>query len=99
MRELNAWLGNVEEAQNEVNSALEAIHEVKGENERQKLMTIELDSHRTASALNKTLLSDLDQTVKQLNRQSIRAEEKLQHLRKQTTTRSRNYSIVLLNDA
>jgi kinetochore protein Nuf2 len=87
VRELSAWLNNVEEAQIEVNSALEAVHEVKGEAERQRVMTIELDAHRSASSANKTMLSELDQTAQQLSRQSVRAEEKLSHLRKQITSR------------
>jgi kinetochore protein Nuf2 len=59
VRELSAWLNNVEECQIEVTGALEAVHEVKGEME----------------------------TVHQLNRQGSRAEEKLTHLRKQTSSR------------
>ena len=77
----------MEEAQIEVNFALEAIHEVKGESERQKAMTSELDAQRVAATSNKTILSDLEQTVHQLSRQSVRAEEKLHHLRKQITSR------------
>ena len=84
---MSAWLNNVEEAQIEVNGALEAVHEVKGEAERQKVMTSELDAQRVAATSNKTMLSELEQTVHQLGRQSVRAEEKLHHLRKQITSR------------
>ena len=87
MRELSAWLNNVEEAQVEVNCALEAVHEVKGESERQRAMMSELDIMRTAATGNKTMLTELEQTVYQTSRQSVRAEEKLHHLRKQITSR------------
>ena len=87
VRELTVWLNNVEEAQIEVNGGLEAVHELKGEVERQKAMTSELDGQRQAVAIQKTNLSELDQNVQQLNRQTSRAEEKLQHLRRQATTR------------
>lgn len=87
VRELTAWLTNVEEAQVEVSTALEAIHELKSEADREKSMTIELDIQITAATANKTILSELDQEVHQLNRQSVRAEEKLLHLRKQIATR------------
>ena len=66
---------------------IHAIHEVKGESDRQKAMTMELDSQRVAATSNKTILSDLEQTVQQLSRQGVRAEEKLIHLRKQITSR------------
>lgn len=87
MRELSAWLNNVEEAQIEVNCALEAVHEVKGESERQRAMLSELDLMRITATSNKTNLSELEQTVHQINRQTVRAEEKLYHLRKQITSR------------
>lgn len=88
VRELHVWLNNVEEAQIEVNGALEGIHELKGEVDRQKVMTGELDSQRQAASTQKAALSELDQNVQQLNRQTSRAEEKLQHLRRQATARS-----------
>jgi kinetochore protein Nuf2 len=87
VRELSAWLTSVEEAQVEVNGALESVHEVKGETERQRAMTNELDAQRAAASASETALTELDQTVQQLGRQSLRAEEKLQHLRKQITSR------------
>ena len=80
-------MNNVEEAQIEINGALEAIHEVKGESDRQKAMTSELDAQRVAATSNKTMLSDLEQTVHQLSRQGVRAEEKLVNLRKQIAVR------------
>ena len=87
VRELSAWLSNVEEAQIEVNSALEAVYEVKGEAERQRATTAELDSQRAAATMNRSLMSELEQTVQQVIRQSARAEDKLVHLRKQISSR------------
>jgi len=87
LRELQLWLNNVEEAQIEVNSALEAVHELKGEVDRQRAMTADLDSQRQAVSAQRTALGELDINVQQLNRQTSRAEEKLQHLRRQAATR------------
>lgn len=50
-------------------------------------MTSELDAQRVAATSNKAVVIEIEQTVHQLSRQSMRAEEKLLHLRKQITAR------------
>lgn len=87
VRELSAWLVNVEDTQNEVNGSLEAIYELRAEVERQKAVMSDVDAQRTTTVASRVALSELDQNVRQLQRHGSRAEEKLQHLHKQVTQR------------
>eukprot|EP01038_Epipyxis_sp_PR26KG_P008092 gene8092-10961_t len=87
VRDLTAWLCNVEESQNDVTLALEFMQELRADVDRQKALTLELASQKQTTSSNRLALSELDQNVNQLIRHSTRAEEKLQNLRKQTTRR------------
>lgn len=87
IRDLTAWIQNLDECQSNVSSGLESMHEVRSEVERQKTTIIELDSTRATIATNRAALSELDQNVHQLNRHATRAEEKLSALKKQATKR------------
>jgi myosin heavy subunit len=87
VREICAWLANVEEAQNEVSSALDGVHDLKAEVDRQRAVTSDLDMQRQNASASKDFLTQLEQTSIQIGRQATRAEEKLQHLRRQTATR------------
>lgn len=88
VKELSAWLVNVEEAQGEVGLALESIQEVRSEVERQKAIISDLDSQKQTISGLKTTLSELNQNAQQYQRQANRADEKLSHLRKQATSRA-----------
>lgn len=87
VRELSAWLVNVEESQNEVNGALEAIYELRSEVERQKALKGDLDAQAAATASERTVLSEIQQQLRQQQRSHTRAEEKLRQLRQQMQTR------------
>jgi kinetochore protein Nuf2 len=87
VKELSAWLVNVEEAQNEVLAALECIQEVRAEVEKQKTMISELDAQKQNVNVVRLVLSELNQNAQQHHRQSTRAEEKVTQLRKLSNTR------------
>jgi chromosome segregation ATPase len=87
VRDLSAWVVNLEEAQFEVGISLEAVQEVQGEVERQKAAINELEALRQGNSVQGAGLSELDQMVHQAKRHSVRAEEKLQHLKKQAASR------------
>lgn len=80
IRDLSAWIVNVDESQREVEAVLEGVQEIKGEVDRQKAVLGDLDQQKQLIAQSKLALSELDQTVHQLHRQAGRAEEKLQVL-------------------
>jgi kinetochore protein Nuf2 len=88
VRELSSWLVNVEEANTEIVMALEAIQEVRGEVEKQKIMINELDGQKQIVESLRGALSELSQNTQQQQRQAMRAEEKLQQLRKQSALRA-----------
>lgn len=83
LRDLTGWLAHVEEAQAEVDIALDSMREVRTEVERQKACVSELKAQQEDSHAKRAALGDLDQNTHQLTRQAMRAEEKLAHLRKQ----------------
>eukprot|EP01036_Dinobryon_divergens_P024818 gene24818-33300_t len=87
IRDLSAWVVNVDESQREVSGVLEAVQDIKLEVDRQKAVLSDLDQQKQLIAQSKVALSELDQTVHQLHRQAGRAEEKLQHLKKQAAFR------------
>lgn len=97
LRDLSAWLVNVEEAQGEVTGALEAMQEVRLEADRQKSLVLELDSQKQTTLANRAALSELDQNVHQLHRHTTRTEEKLQNLRKQASSRTEDTQKALEN--
>ena len=78
IRDLSAWVVNVDESQREVSGVLEAVQDIKVEVDRQKAVLSDLDQQKQLIAQSKVALSELDQTVHQLHRQAGRAEEKLQ---------------------
>jgi kinetochore protein Nuf2 len=88
VKELSSWLVNVEEANGECLSALEAIQEVRGEVEKQKIMIGDLDNQKQVVESLRSVLSELNQSSQQLQRKTMKSEEKLNQLRKQSTTRS-----------
>lgn len=88
LRDLSGWLAHVEEAQAEVDLALDAMREVRSEVERQKNCVNELKAQQEESATTRSVLQELDQNAHQLGRQATRAEDKLVHLRRQAATRS-----------
>ena len=87
VRELSLWLNSAEESQIQINHALEVIHELKSESEKQKLLQMELDNQKQLNQSVKTKVTDLEQEVFQFNRQVTRTDDKLQHLRKQASVR------------
>lgn len=88
VRELTAWLANIDQAQGEVNSALEAINEVRNEVERQKNMISDLDGHKSRLSSLQAALSELRQNSQQQSRSIARFEEKISSLRRQATQRA-----------
>lgn len=87
VRELNAWLTNVDESQDEVNGAIEAITELRAEVDRQKTVMSELELQKQGLVAERTTLSELSQNTQQMQRNATRAEEKLAQLRKQAQVR------------
>lgn len=87
LRDLSGWLATCDEVQIDVDSALETIHDLRSEVEKQKSSINELDSKRHLVTLRRTALEELDQNVHQINRQTTRADEKLQLLRRQASNR------------
>lgn len=88
VRELTAWLSNVEEAQTEVSSALEGVQEIRMEVDRNKALIAELDNQKQSIAALQHVLSELNQNNQQYVRQAARAEEKLQNFRRQVSQRA-----------
>lgn len=64
------------------------IQDLRAEVARQKSYVADIDSKKQELSSKRDALSQLDQNVHQLGRQSTRAEEKLLHLRKQAASRS-----------
>lgn len=95
IRELGVWITNVEEAQTEVHSALEAVHELRSEVERQKLVVHEVDTQKQLVFGKRETLSELEQNLVQLTKLHTRAEERLQHLRRQAAARSDDGKLAL----
>lgn len=87
VRDLSAWLVNVEESQHEVTAALELLQEVRLEVDRQKGIIMDLDAQKHLTSANSVALSEIEQNVSQLQRQTTRTEDKLQHLRQQAGSR------------
>lgn len=88
VRELTAWIGNIEEAQNEINAALDGINDVRSEVEKQKAMIGELDGHKQSMDNVQSALSLLQQNTAKQTRAIARNEEKVAQLRKQATQRA-----------
>lgn len=88
VKELSSWLVNVEEANADCLLALEAIQDVRTEVEKQKLMINDLDNQKQIVESLRTALSELHQSQQQLQRKTMKSEEKLNQLRKQATTRA-----------
>jgi len=87
IRELTAWIENIETIQAEVNPAAEAIQELRAEVARQKNYVSDIDGKKQELSVKREALSQMDQNVHQLGRQSCRADEKLVYLRKQAESR------------
>ena len=87
-REVSAWLSIMEEVQGEIDSANDALGDVKVESEKQKSITSEIESTRGEEANRRQVLGDLDENISQMNRQIGRLDDKLQGLRKQASSRT-----------
>lgn len=87
LRELTHWVTTIEEVQAEVDGALEGIHDLRAEVGRQKGVISDMENQKGANAAKRNVLEELDQNTSQISRQSSRAEEKLQLLRRQASTR------------
>ena len=90
VRELTTWLANVDESNEAVGAANEAVLELRQEVDRQKAVMGELDAQRQSIAAERAALSELEQNAHQLQRAAGRAEEKLQHLKKQISARAQD---------
>jgi kinetochore protein Nuf2 len=88
IRDLSGWIANVEDAQSEVTLALEAISELRAEVEREKSITSEIDNVNQSIHSKRQAFQELDQNIQLLGRQVHRADEKLQSIRKQASSRS-----------
>jgi predicted nucleic acid-binding Zn-ribbon protein len=73
----------VDEAQGEVRGGIESVTELRGEVDRQKVVMADLESQRQTIVTRQAALSEVELNTQQLQRHGSRAEEKLQHLRKQ----------------
>lgn len=89
-KELGAWVGSLDEVHEEVNSAIEAVTELRAEVDRQKGVIADLEAHKQTVSAERAALSELSQRATQAQRAAARAEEKLQQLRKQTQVRGRD---------
>lgn len=88
LRELQAWISNMEEVQSEVNMALEGMQDIRSEVEKQKAIITELDTTKQNAITLNASISELNQNNQQFARQAGRAEEKLLNLRKAATKRA-----------
>lgn len=82
------WAQVTEEANKKVRSALNAINDVRVEVDKQGVCKVQIENAKVQGAEKREALAALDQNVQQVVRQSTRAEEKLQHLRKQSATKN-----------
>lgn len=87
LKELNAWISNIDDAQEEVRAAVDAIVELRTEVDKQKSVIMELENQKQEIEAKRVAYSELEQNVYQVQRNAGRAEEKLQHLRKQIAMR------------
>jgi predicted nucleic acid-binding Zn-ribbon protein len=71
----------------DVNSALDSIHEIRSEVEKQRNSLTELDMQKQSVVSKRAALEEIDQNIHQNSRQVARADEKLQLLRRQAATR------------
>lgn len=88
VRELGAWLANVDDSQAEVACALEAVQEVRTEAERQRQVLAELDAMRARSDTQREQVSELELLTQQASRAVTRGEDKLVTLRRHASLRS-----------
>ena len=88
VRDLNAWLMNVDECQTEVDAALETMNDFKAEVDRQKNVVVELDNLKLLQETKKESLSEIEQMTQQMSRSVTRTEDKLNQLKKQALARS-----------
>jgi len=84
IRELSAWIQNVDEAQGEVKIAFENLKEIQCEVDKQKGMIVELDCEKQLTTGLRNDLLQQQQNSQQLERRIKRQEEKLMSLRAQT---------------
>lgn len=82
--QLKKWNGVVEEAYGQVKSALDAMDEVRMEVEKHGELQGSLEEKGAHVNEKRHALAALDQNVAQVLRAGVRADEKLQHLRKQS---------------
>jgi kinetochore protein Nuf2 len=89
VRELTAWHTNVDEAQEDVNAAIEAVSELRAEVDRQKSLRSEAHAGQQAVLTARTERTELEQSAHQMQRNATRTEEKLQQLKKQVQLRGK----------
>ncbi len=90
LHDLTQWLLNIQDAQQDVNIALEAIHEVRNEVDKQKTMLAEFDSVKSKSHGLQSICQELQQHVGKQSRSIARYEEKVSTMRKQATQRAQD---------
>ena len=94
-RELQAWTLHVDESVSLINSAQDSLNEVQVEANKHKSSSAELDSRRQKAANTGDLLQNTEMQVQQLTRQTSRAEEKLNLIRKQANERSQDACLAI----
>ena len=87
LKTFSGWLTTIDEVQVDVNSALDSIHEIRSEVEKQRNSLTELDMQKQSVVSKRAALEEIDQNIHQNSRQVARADEKLQLLRRQAATR------------
>lgn len=88
-REIAAWVNHVDEVTGVVNQAYTTLQDVHTATTKQKAVADDVDAQKQLLARHREALQALDVNLQQLGRQSTRTEEKLSHLRKQSTSRSK----------
>jgi kinetochore protein Nuf2 len=86
------WRQVTDETSKKVTSALHAINDVRAEVEKQGTYKTQVDHAKVQRQEKREALAALSQNVQQVVRQSARAEEKLQHLRKQAASKNEEAS-------
>lgn len=87
IRDLMTWISNLDDAQNEVNAALDAVGDLRNEVEKEKMLALENDQIVQNLQLKRQAMNELDYNYHHLERQVARTEEKAQLTKRQAKAR------------
>lgn len=88
LRELSAWTLHVDECLGLVSTAQDSLNEVQVESNKHREAVGSLDELHHQVELKQDIIKTLELNIHQLQRQSVRVEDKLSHIRQQGADRS-----------